>query len=98
MDRVLLMRAILERALEEDEQPKAFSRSDGSEDNQKASDDLERIADEAPDCEWFGAAWDYANARWHVRQSEATEEAYAFDEEPDFRGSYACRSRLRSVS
>ena len=58
-------------AREEDGRIKAHARPSSLEDNQKALDEPERIAKEAPD---------FANARWHVWQSEATKEAYVVAE------------------
>ena len=31
------------------------------------------------DSDWFGAAWGRANARWHLWQFEATNEAFTFE-------------------
>ena len=55
--------------------------ADSFEDNRKASDERKWIPDEAPDFEWSGADWDHAAARWLFRHSDATNEAYTFDED-----------------
>ena len=90
MGRAPLFRAILNQAFEDDEQLRAYDRSDSFEGNRRALEGLKRIVEQAPGYERFGASWVHANARTFLRRAEAKREAAPRHEDHLFNSSYAC--------
>ena len=73
--RAPVMRASALQAAEDDQDLEAIAASGSYEDSMRAAEEVRKLGESATAQEDYASVWGHGNARRHVWQSEATEEA-----------------------